>query len=676
MPTESQVFKLLSQNDGSRIYHVEAIHVTTSGNRRKYTKEELFKGARSLSFRPLNIDHDWNKALPFPQNGTLVMEFDPTKNAVVGDIKISDPQTIADIDAGRIQAPSIEEFPSQGENCNMLACEQKGVIFTGMALLRTFLGVKPGDREAKISAESLKDVLLSEMLDPEVKKEAKPCSDHTDFNPECEKCKILNKEAVTNCCRCAIEFESESALEEHLKEKHPEIHKEESDSSLQKPIIKETQMSATPQTATETAKPAASAADYQGIVKEMINPFISAVNDGFKNTQQLQIEKLSELIGVIKAESIKKAEPKPSSTVDDTPIVQKESVTNAWNWMQKAIKEEAEGEIPASYAWRLNRESFIKSLPKARSRSMMIGGSVKQEAITYNGADIPEVFDKELFVLPGGRMAVNIRQYLKVKQIPQGADTYNFYQIGGFDVDDTTAEGTEPTNVSQTVTKKQTVPTLYREVQTIKYGDIENAQFDLVEAVNEAALAGSLNVENNLVLNTTCDAATPGEWINGKTGATGLAGDDLAAVETMSKKSILAGLQYLETEGYDTSPGNVVLFAHPKAVRELIEESDTAYFAGSEAQPFTMRQLGILESRFGVTIVPSNKVAAKTQTTTHTYRNIMCIKNHTLALGVTANLQVEAQRRPDLHAIKIGMRHRIGSVVFDPETLVRISSEQ
>lgn len=624
------VISLLFDKDGAKVYQVEALHVTTTGNKNKYTKEELLRGARSLSFRPLNINHNWSRALPFPQNGTLAMEFDSTKNAVVGKIKISDPVINEMIATGKIKSLSVDEASVYGEECSETACVQKGVNFYGLALLEDYIGVKPGDKEAEIiKAEQLQAVLLSEML---------------------------------ASCSCPA-----------------------ADSSLEKPASKEERMS--DQTnAKQEEKPAVkqesiqnaglNAEQIKALVSGIVAPFVASVNDGFKNTAQLQIEKLSEQLGVIKAEMIKAATPKPSSTVDDTPVVQKESVSNAWNWMTKAIKEEAEGEIPASYAWRLNREAFINKLPRARSRTMLIGGSMKQEAITYSGGDIPEVFDKELFVLPGGRMAVNIRQYLKVKQIPQGADTYNFYQIGGFDVDDTTAEGTEPTNVSQTVTKKQTVPTLYREVQTIKYGDIENAQFDLVEAVNEAALLGSLNVENNLVLNTTADAATPGEWINGKTGGAGLSDDDDSTITTMSKKGILAGLEYLETEGYDTSPGNVVLFAHPKAVRELIEESDTAYFAGSEAQPFTMRQLGILESRFGITIVPSNKVAAKTQTTTHTYRNIMAIKNHTLALAVTANLQVEAQRRPDLGAIKIGMRHRIGSVVFDPETLVRISSEQ
>ena len=74
---------------GSEIYSVEAIHVTTTRNRRKYTEKELTLGARSLSFRPLNINHETSRILPFNEGGvllntTLAMHFDAEKKAVVG----------------------------------------------------------------------------------------------------------------------------------------------------------------------------------------------------------------------------------------------------------------------------------------------------------------------------------------------------------------------------------------------------------------------------------------------------------------------------------------------------------------------------------------------------------------------------------------------------------------
>ena len=56
---------------GSKKWSVEAIHVTTTRNKRRYTESELTAAARSLSFRHININHDPNQTLPFPENCTL-----------------------------------------------------------------------------------------------------------------------------------------------------------------------------------------------------------------------------------------------------------------------------------------------------------------------------------------------------------------------------------------------------------------------------------------------------------------------------------------------------------------------------------------------------------------------------------------------------------------------------
>jgi hypothetical protein len=61
----------------------------------------------------------------------------------------------------------------------------------------------------------------------------------------------------------------------------------------------------------------------------------------------------------------------------------------------------------------------------------------------------------------------------------------------------------------------------------------------LIEAINEAAMLGSIAVENNAVLNTAADAATPGLWINGNTGAT-IASDDVAGM-TLTETAVQVG---------------------------------------------------------------------------------------------------------------------------------------
>ena len=132
----------------AKTYRVEAIHVTTTRNMRKFTQTELEKAGTSLSFRSLNINHDENRQLPFPENATLGMEFDKSLMAVVGRFRVMDPAANAMIETGRIKQVSIEQIPTKGESCNELICEQHGVAFIGMALLED--GFLPGDENATI----------------------------------------------------------------------------------------------------------------------------------------------------------------------------------------------------------------------------------------------------------------------------------------------------------------------------------------------------------------------------------------------------------------------------------------------------------------------------------------------------------------------------------------------
>lgn len=172
---------------GSKMFKVEAIHVTTTRNRRKFTKEELEIAARSLSFRPLNINHEVTRALPFNQNGfllntTLDMHFNPEKNVVEGRIRVSDIDTIHRIESKDIDAVSIEQMPTRGETCDIVSCEQHGVAFIGLALLEK--GIMPGDPNAKILTESFTTNTISDLTVPDVQRECEACTDFT----KCHKC--------------------------------------------------------------------------------------------------------------------------------------------------------------------------------------------------------------------------------------------------------------------------------------------------------------------------------------------------------------------------------------------------------------------------------------------------------------------------------------------------------
>lgn len=158
---------------GSKFYHVEAIHVTTTGNRRKFTEAELKEAGRSLSFRPININHDESKTLKYPQNATVEMHYNSVKKVVEGRLRIADKEIQKRMEAGEFPHVSIEQIPTRGESCNEILCEQHGVAFIGIALLET--GVAPGDPNAHPSRKP--EYVLSESIVPDKQRECKECTD-------------------------------------------------------------------------------------------------------------------------------------------------------------------------------------------------------------------------------------------------------------------------------------------------------------------------------------------------------------------------------------------------------------------------------------------------------------------------------------------------------------------
>lgn len=627
--TPSVKFEFLDINPqtGAKRYYIEAIHVTITGNRRKYTKEELIKAAPTLSNKPLNEDHDHSKFLPYPANRTLEMAFNFDKMGVVGKMEIADIRIQQEIAEGKIWKLSIEQKPRY-ENCQCnkaegCFCEQIGIQFNALALLHR--GHFPGDPKTVIREESLKETPLSEII-------------------QCER-QAKKEEASTS-----------------------NLEAERVDSSLEKHQTEENQMAEATAT-NEVKKESTTPQSAAPVINFDFKPVVEALNEQFKNSHQVMLEKLSELIGVVQKSVKTESASSPASKVnnDGKNSYFESTVVEPAKWFED-VKNNANKTNYVS--WNLNKEAYLNSLEKAILRTPENG--MKREAITFNAVDKPQVFDKQVFVLPGGRTKVPIRQFLNVKVI-QNADRVNWYKIDSFDVDDTTVEGTEPTNETQTISKVQAIPSIFRAVQTVKYSDIEDAPFDLLSAINEAAMIGTLNVEAKEVLTTTYNAITPTNVIRGDTGELLAAGnDDISSITGLSTEGILAGLELLETEGYDTTPGNVVLFAHPRAVRQLILSTAGEYYTSDGR--LTMRDIGVLERRFGVDIVPTTAVAFNDGINADVYRNVMAIKGEALGLAVAANLQLEAEKEVKLHAIKVGARHRIKGSVIDEKKTVRIST--
>ena len=186
----------------AKIYKVEAIHVTTTANKRKFTETELKESARSLSFRPLNRNHEEERQLPFFEEGkmpncTLDMHFDENKKAVVGRIRVMDNDVNNLIESGKIRNLSIEQIPTRGEECNDILCEQHGIAFIGLALLDE--GIIPGDPRAIIKMESMAKNwdTLENLIVSDAQRECHICSDFI----QCKNCQHKREDCMSDAIK-------------------------------------------------------------------------------------------------------------------------------------------------------------------------------------------------------------------------------------------------------------------------------------------------------------------------------------------------------------------------------------------------------------------------------------------------------------------------------------------
>jgi len=343
-------------------------------------------------------------------------------------------------------------------------------------------------------------------------------------------------------------------------------------------------------------------------------------------------------------------------------------------------------------SWTVKPQAYFDSLQKGlinhalpnQSHNPINENGASNEAFSIGSTVPPQIFSKLVYLTPGGRMKVPIRQFLDT-QIIESANAYNWYTVDGVDFVEQD-DGLVVTEDTQTITKIQAIPNTWRSSQTVIYSDIENMPFDLIEAYNRAVALSSLDTESTVILDTlmetilvsTDNSVDNFGWVNGNTGALLTTTDDLANVTTMTQEGLYAAKRQIDVKGGDSSPGNLVFFAHPKAIEELVLDTTNLFFTGSPpiGAPLHSTALGILENRLGVDMVMNNRVHATSGASTQeTYRNILMVKG-IVGLAVAADVQIEAQRRPDLAAVKIGARFRIAGAIIDQSMIVRISTAQ
>jgi len=838
----SSDFKLIKENlDGSKTWKIKAISVTTTGNNRKYNKEEMTLGARSLSFRPLNRNHA-RPFLPFPENQTGVMDFDPVKMAVTGEMRIKDPHINQLIKEGKINKLSIEQLPSKGEDCSLATgvCEQKGVIFTGLALLDS--NVPPGDPTTEIKVE-MKDIPILECVTDCCKTEMKgePFAGYDDFDActadgnsdelcgylqaqsekfetapwpkiekksdkltmddieqtydsmnDSQKAHIIDpndfykntKKFVTKSFKDLNDKQKQALIKTYgfrhryndVKHLLPDSEgptsqqplfdddllgqemdiKKATDDLIKKGIKDpraQSMANQDPENNTENnssipqsqdngimstiaikskkyTKEQIDALATKMISKKEINSMVSAfvgqqnykapMSDAlssvlynasddeldqyaritqdqdpsvipqgglpdYKAFTQEMMKGLSEILAKNTEELVTKLIPKteskvePSSIVDDSTKIKTEMVKTMYEYYD--IKGHKELNNLKEFTYTLDKNEYLTKYgatqPSGAGSVIPNQKGTKEETVTVTAGDMGQTFAKQVMLLPGGRMRVPVRQYCNFSEIPNGADRANWYTIGSF-VFTTITEGTEPTNVAQTVVKVQALPTIRGAVQRVGYSQVENAPFGLVDAINNAMVLAGLHDEALDLLGSGGSYwGTPSNvtnWVNGNSGANITSQNDDIASMTLTRTGLIAAKRLIAAGGYDTSPGNLVLFLHPKAYQDLMTDTNLNTYYQYARPDITATY--VLEQLYGVDIVPTTSVASATNTTNATYRNTLAVKGWALGIAAAREITIEVQRRNEVQQLIISGTHRVKSAVIDYAASCGISSAQ
>ena len=669
----------------SKIYDVEAIHVTTSGNGRKYTKDELEEATLSLAFRPLDINHDSSRILTYPDNETLMAHFDGY--SIKTRIRVVDPVILRKIESGAIKNVSVSQVSN--ETCADSMCRTKlqyGMAFTRLALLE---GLEPGDSSARI----LKMEAITDLIKCDDGCKCDKCKKHEyddkcvsdwiselkDAHPDWEQDQLVAV-AISKC-------DKGESVNSHNTDKDKNKHMTESKDKKESVVTTEpATVNAAGQDATKigiqpTSPDIGKIGNDAGSTERQIQketPEIKAMEprfwQEFKDSQQKQLDKLTELLGAVNNHAVKpKDEPiQPATKVDDTKKPSKKDEYEEVVKFFDEIRTHPRSSTKMGITWGADKEDYMMShgylSPEALKSKMEASNSVT----TTNAFGIN--FSKQVLLVPGARMKVPVRQYAQVVML-EGQDTANFYTIGGVTFGSMT-EGTVPTALTQTVTRIQAVPSLVGGLELVGYSQIENAPYNLVDAINEANILAGIDAEATDMLDTVYDAAgTKTNAVNANTGAAlaNPAYDDVAGM-TFKRDGIVGGKRLIMKEGYDASPGSLVLFIHPKNWQDLMTDTNLNNFY-QWANP-NITALGEIERLYGVDIVVSDHVTAKDNTTNDTYRNVLASKGRTFGLATGRDVLLEAQRRNEIQQVMITGTQRIKAAVIDEKSSAQISGAQ
>ena len=394
-------------------------------------------------------------------------------------------------------------------------------------------------------------------------------------------------------------------------------------------------------------------------------------------TQYASISGLLEKLTAKEIEAGVRAVPKPEAQVSNSnePFNMARAIEKVNKWIESDRSGSCSIEIPVDVLRGINtvKVRTPTGIQERYRNGYAIDQKVK-EALGYTGTQALVDADVDVAMEPGGASFVPVTQFAKYKEIQKGSDKARFFKH------DLPALATQTPGTTATVgtmdieaidITPSTITGVHLEIDT---DDIENYPYDVVGTVVKASAAKFDDFIATDMLDTVSaeGTLTPLAWIKGTDG-TIITSSDVASL-TLDPTGIAVGVEKLENQGLLRGGAKPVVFVHPKQFRELIEDSElsnyTQFANPSITQKYQMAEL------YGCTIVRTNAIEAKTNTTNNAYNAIMCVPQHSYGVGSKRTVSVKFHEVPEDNQIWATTNFRIKSGVIDANSIIRISTTQ
>ena len=394
-------------------------------------------------------------------------------------------------------------------------------------------------------------------------------------------------------------------------------------------------------------------------------------------TQYASISGLLEKLTAKEIEAGVRAVPQPEAKVSNSnePFNMANAIEKVNKWIESDRSGSCSIEIPVDVLRGINtvKVRTPTGIQERYRNGYAIDQKVK-EALGYTGTQALVDADTDVAMEPGGASFVPVTQFAKYKEIGKGNDKARFFKH------DLPSLATQTPGTTATVgtmdieaidITPSTITGVHLEIDT---DDIENYPYDVVGTVVKASAAKFDDFIATDMLDTVSaeGTLTPLAWIKGTDG-TIITSSDVASL-TLDPTGIAVGVEKLENQGLLRGGAKPVVFVHPKQFRELIEDSElsnyTQFANPSITQKYQMAEL------YGCTIVRTNAIEAKTNTTNNAYNAIMCVPQHSYGVGSKRTVSVKFHEVPEDNQIWATTNFRIKSGVIDANSIIRISTTQ